>query len=152
MTPNNWTPELFERTIAMWQEGYSAGEIGKTLGLTRNQVIGKVTRNCVRRDGAQRKPRLPRAPKPPRFKIPGLPALAKASPLSLLPYHPPKPSDPNRHPVPLINLFPDGCRFAVSPHNARAHVFCNQPRLTVSSYCAEHHELCQPRNLVREPK
>ena len=145
-----WTPELLERVLAMWVEGHSAGDIGKVVGLTRNQVIGKITRTTPRRDCAPRKPRAPRAPRP-RLKTPSLPALVKGS-IALIPFHQPKPPDPNRPPAPLLDMLPDGCRFPVSPHNARVHVFCNQPQLETSSYCGPHHDLCQPKNLVREPK
>ena len=41
-----WTPELVERLLKLWEQGLSATEIARELGmgLTRNAVIGKIHR------------------------------------------------------------------------------------------------------------
>lgn len=62
-----WTPENTALAVRLWTEGKSASEIGKTLGITRNAVIGKVHRMGVKRN-------LPAAPaKPPKAVAPRVP-------------------------------------------------------------------------------
>ncbi len=46
-----WTPERVETLTKLWNEGLYASDIGKTLGCTRNAVIGKANRlNLPARD------------------------------------------------------------------------------------------------------
>lgn len=40
----SWTPEKIEIVRTHWIAGYSAGQIANVLGMTRNAVIGKITR------------------------------------------------------------------------------------------------------------
>ncbi len=49
-----WTPEKTKLLAQYWDEGHSAGEIGKLLGMTRNAVIGKKNRAGL----ASRKPKI----------------------------------------------------------------------------------------------
>ena len=59
-----WTLENTALAVRLWTEGKSASEIGKTLGITRNAVIGKIHRMGVKRN-------LPAAPaKPPKAAAP----------------------------------------------------------------------------------
>lgn len=39
-----WTPELIERLGALWAQGLSTAEIGRSLGISKNAVIGKAHR------------------------------------------------------------------------------------------------------------
>jgi len=41
---SNWTEERVALLTKLWNEGQSGGQISKRLGITRNAVIGKVTR------------------------------------------------------------------------------------------------------------
>lgn len=64
-----WTPENTALAVRLWTEGKSASEIGKTLGITRNAVIGKIHRMGVHRETRVTLPlRTPRltAPRIPR--------------------------------------------------------------------------------------
>lgn len=44
MAATSWTPELVTWAVAQWNDGWSAQRIATSLGMTRNQVIGKMTR------------------------------------------------------------------------------------------------------------
>jgi GcrA cell cycle regulator len=75
-----WTNERVEMVTKLWREGYSASQCAKQLGgVTRNAVIGKVTRlglpkrpQDVNRFSQAFKPvRVPRPPKPPKLRIAG---------------------------------------------------------------------------------
>lgn len=37
----DWTPEMVAKLRELWSDGYSATEIGRRMGLTKNQVVGK---------------------------------------------------------------------------------------------------------------
>lgn len=39
-----WTDDLIESLSKLWDEGHSASEIGRRLGVGKNAVIGKVHR------------------------------------------------------------------------------------------------------------
>lgn len=43
-----WTDELISDLRLLWNKDHSASLIGKTLGLSKNQVIGKVHRLGLR--------------------------------------------------------------------------------------------------------
>jgi hypothetical protein len=41
-----WSKEMKDRVRGLAREGFSAGAIGRQVGLTKNQIIGWVDRNC----------------------------------------------------------------------------------------------------------
>lgn len=59
-----WTLENTALAVRLWTEGKSASEIGKTLGITRNAVIGK-----MHRMGAHQETRKALPPRAPRSSI-----------------------------------------------------------------------------------
>jgi hypothetical protein len=61
-----WSEDKADQLRQLWGEGHSASKVGRTLGMTRNAVIGKVHRlglpervSQSRRGPAQRKPQTP---------------------------------------------------------------------------------------------
>ena len=49
MRGERWTEERLVRAIRMWLEGWSASVVAAEIGVTRNAVIGKMTRLEIRR-------------------------------------------------------------------------------------------------------
>lgn len=54
----DWTPALIERLTKLWASGLSTAKIATTMGLTKNQIVGKARRiglpprpKCVYGDG-----------------------------------------------------------------------------------------------------
>jgi hypothetical protein len=47
----------------------------------------------------------------------------------------------NRPGVPMIDLRPNRCKFAVTPHATRRHLFCGDPTRPGESYCPHHMRL-----------
>lgn len=43
-----WTDEQVEKLRQMWAEGLTANEIAKRLGVTKNAIVGKVHRLCLK--------------------------------------------------------------------------------------------------------
>ncbi|MCC7253838.1 GcrA family cell cycle regulator [Hyphomicrobium sp.] len=152
-----WSDEAIATVKMMWDEGRSASEIGAHFNVSRNAVIGVIFRKGWQRGGAQGareggrkcaaqmraetgartvnlRERLKRyAVAPTRLpRKPGLP------PLQFAPLVPSaEPEAPRFGPgVPLLEC--RGCRFAVSPHDAATHLFCDAPKLDGYSYCLVH--------------
>jgi hypothetical protein len=119
--------------IADWNAGKSAAKVGIEHGMTRNAVIGKVRR--LREKGVEMRTKAPRRAKPPR---PG-------------PKSPPKPRPVQTAPhagflkIPFADLGPNHCRY---PIGDGPFLFCGQPKMEGSSYCAWCHERCH--GAVRE--
>ena len=44
----DWTDENVEKLRQLWSEGLSANEIAKKLGVTKNAIVGKVHRLCLK--------------------------------------------------------------------------------------------------------
>lgn len=42
-----WTDEMVDKLRQMWDEGKTATEIAKALGVTKNSIVGKVHRLCL---------------------------------------------------------------------------------------------------------
>ena len=47
----DWTKEAIDRLRALWDEGHSAAEIGRRMGISKNAVTGKVDRLKKERPG-----------------------------------------------------------------------------------------------------
>ena len=43
-----WTEEMVEGLQQMWTEGLTANEIAKRLGVSKNSIVGKVHRLCLK--------------------------------------------------------------------------------------------------------
>ena len=43
-----WTEEMVEGLRQMWLEGLTANEIAKRLGVSKNSIVGKVHRLCLK--------------------------------------------------------------------------------------------------------
>ena len=43
-----WTDEMVEGLRQMWEEGLTANEIAKRLGVSKNSIVGKVHRLCLK--------------------------------------------------------------------------------------------------------
>ena len=145
---NPWNPELVERLIHLVREGYSGGLIAARLGVSRNSVIGKVTRlgmklgnsrNSMQRNLAQqlrlkanyRKKRAERLrPPPPKvaFAVEPLPAQHV--------------DDEARRPFAkrLADLEAHECRFAID--DIFPYLFCAAERQPGSPYCPGHSARC----------
>jgi hypothetical protein len=139
--------ELGKTFIALQQSGMTSTQIAEANGLTRNAVCGLIWRTKIAlghvpgtrepKPKAERKPKPPKAAKP----RPDKPRVVKAPP-------PPPVAVPRDRPKPLgspasiYELAHGGCRFPISDHNTRDHIFCNMPQQWQSSYCAAHHDRC----------
>ena len=132
-TSRTWT----EDRLALLKEGFEAGlscrEIAGTLGLSRNAVIGKLSRLALTRDRPPGttgekpapSPRRPRSFAPPRLVRP----LHAAPPIEAL---------DETSGCSFMELAADQCRWPLATTELR---FCGGPRADGGSYCTGHARL-----------
>jgi len=138
-----WTVERLELLKIHFDAGLSCREIAAEIGVSRNAVIGKLSRLNLTRDkagneplvtkGKPKRPRREAAPKP-RYH---LPRALRAEPL------PAAASEPihNGHCCSLFELSKERCRWPISTPGAADFCFCGNPPVDGMPYCAGHSRL-----------
>jgi GcrA cell cycle regulator len=157
---NPWNPDLVEQLIKLVREGYSGGMIAARLGVSRNSVIGKVTRlgmklgnsrNSMQRNLAQqlrlkanyrrykRKAGDRLRPPPPKVKF------------TVEPLPSQNVDDAARRPFAkrLCDLEAHQCRFAID--DISPFLFCAAERQPGSPYCPGHHARTRQAPAVKPP-
>lgn len=140
----NWPPEREQTLRHLWEvEGLSSGDIAWQMGLTRNAVIGKVTRLKLVKRVTKVAPRM----KPPVQRKPPSTRFGQIRP-KLLPE--PLPGDlqrlsgaawsplPGTQPVALDDLSVGMCRWPIG--EGRPFLFCGTAA-GAGVYCHHHHAL-----------
>jgi GcrA cell cycle regulator len=138
-TEPTWTAERIELLKSRFEAGLTCREIAADIGVSRNAVIGKLTRlNLSRADGiGERMPEQARGPGIP----PRAPRRRRVSQRQLLralrPELPPEPELCGEHRCSLLELSEENCRWPISDLEA-AVWFCGNPRAKGFAYCAGH--------------
>jgi GcrA cell cycle regulator len=140
-----WTPERLELLKNRFEAGLSCREIACDIGVTRNAVIGKLSRLNLKRenDGDTRRPprkdaaaKGPRGKAVPRLQYQMLRALyAEPEPLGDdAPIH-------NEHTCSLMELSAEKCRWPISNPGAEDFCFCGNTPIDGLPYCPGHTRL-----------
>jgi len=140
-----WTDVRIERLKAHFAAGLSCRQIADDIGVSRNAVIGKLSRlNLTRgrkiadpRDRERKDAAKGRRPKAvPRLQYQMLRALyAEPEPLADdAPIH-------NEHCCSLLELSEQSCRWPISTPGAADFCFCGNPPIEGLPYCAGHTRL-----------
>jgi hypothetical protein len=137
-----------ERLLDLWASGATALAIAGELGVSRNSVMGVVTRARARGDARAaykeqfvriRKPKPPKRASKPKAKSFDR-VLIAPKPLVINVTAPtPVELPPAPEPVPLVDCRPGCCRWPVS-RDERGHLFCDVPVEPGQrpQWCAEH--------------
>jgi GcrA cell cycle regulator len=143
MLAQTWTDERLELLKSGFADGLSCREIAATVGVSRNAVIGKISRLNLKRD----KDRMVRTARPERTgeaRPRGAPRLRQM----LLKAYPSQPDaarvdEPihNGHTCSLLELGNDTCRWPISTPGLDDFCFCGNPPLGGLPYCAGHSRL-----------
>jgi len=135
-----WTAERLELLKSGFEAGLSCRQIAADIGVSRNAVIGKMSRlNLSRVEGAgaghsERPPREMRLPRPRRISqrqiLMALPEpAAEEAPLC------------SEHRCSLLELSEETCRWPISNLGAAGAWFCGNKTLERLPYCAGHARL-----------
>lgn len=123
-----WTEAKEELLRDLWDRGFSASEIGRQIGKSRNAVLGKKDRLGLKERKPHRRPRL-KTPKPapePRLSI------FPTAPSVLLP-------DPAPHErVSLLDRKAGQCKFPLGDPKHDDFGFCGRKRVPGQPYCPSH--------------
>jgi GcrA cell cycle regulator len=153
MLDPTWTDERIELLKSRFEAGLTCRQIADDIGVSRNAVIGKLSRLNLTREntGDARRPARKAAAKGHR---PGnVPRLRYR--VSLAPSAEPQPAaddEPihNGHRCSLLELSDARCRWPISTPGADDFCFCGNPPVEGLPYCAGHTRLayrpgCRPR-------
>jgi GcrA cell cycle regulator len=139
-----WTPERIELLKSRFEAGLSCREIAGDIGVSRNAVIGKLSRLDLKREnsGDARRPARKRAAKGARPR--SVPTLQYQMLQAL--YAEPQPAvdeEPihNAHCCSLLELSEERCRWPISTPGAADFCFCGNTPVEGLPYCAGHTRL-----------
>ena len=141
--------ERNKQIIMLWNSELSAAEIAKRMEITKNIVIGVITRERESGSGLITREKLPgpnecgeRGGKKTHKKRPGAVALKFHTMPKLFQIETkPEKQQTKIVGIPLVDLELNDCRFPTSRVRDQ-HYFCGAPRRDRNtSYCAEHHAL-----------
>jgi len=154
-TSETWTTDRVERLKSCLDAGFSCAEIAREIGVTRNAVIGKISRLKLTRVkdamAGRRERRLAPSLQRPRIVTQHqiLMALRAA----------PEPSAPeqtasNGHRCSLLELGQGQCRWPINEPGTDDFCFCGEAPITGLPYCAPHarmayHTAARPRSVRR---
>ena len=138
-TEPTWTAERIELLKSRFEAGLTCREIAADIGVSRNAVIGKLTRlNLSRADGVgERMPEQARSPSAPRRRRVGQRQLLRA----LRPELPPEPELCSEHRCSLLELSEENCRWPISNPGAEDFCFCGNTPIDGLPYCPGHTRL-----------
>ena len=138
-----WTEERLELLKSRFAEGLTCREIADDIGVSRNAVIGKLSRlNLTReRGGETPRPARKEAPKGRRGSVPRLQfrvlQVVYAEPLSQADDEP----IANEHSCSLLELSEQRCRWPISTPGAEEFCFCGNTPVEGLPYCPGHSRL-----------
>ncbi len=141
MLAQTWTDERLELLKGGFAAGLSCRQIAATIGVSRNAVIGKISRLNLKRDTDRMVVRESRPERASEARPRGAPRLRQI----LLKAYPAQPNatrvdEPihNGHTCSLLELGNDTCRWPISTPGAEDFCFCGNPPLGGLPYCAGH--------------
>ncbi len=145
-TQPTWTDERVELLKSRFEAGLSCRQIAYDIGVSRNAVIGKLSRLNLTRDrgGEARRPAPNDAAKERRPKTKTVPRLQYQMLKALYGEPQGAPDDepiPNGHCCSLLELSEQRCRWPISTPGAADFRFCGNTPLEGLPYCAGHTRL-----------
>jgi GcrA cell cycle regulator len=137
-----WTTERVELLKSCFDAGLTCREIAERIGVSRNAVIGKISRLNLRREKAAANPARKDAASNPRRRA-GLKLrrqILQAVPREDLAMAA-EPPIHNGHSCSLFELSAQTCRWPISTPGAADFCFCGNPPVAGLPYCAGHSRL-----------
>src|SRR5579884_2626635 len=140
--PPTWTEERIDLLKSCFDAGLSCREIADRIGVSRNAVIGKISRLNLKREkaaGPARKEAARGAPGRPalRFRRQFLRSVTVAEEEAAMPCSPPH----DGQTCSLLELSAQTCRWPISTPGADDFCFCGNPPVDGLPYCPGHSRL-----------
>ncbi|THD68313.1 MAG: GcrA-like regulator [Bradyrhizobium sp.] len=138
-TAPTWTEERIERLKNRFEAGLSCREIACDIGVSRNAVIGKLSRLNLTREKTSDAPR-PTRKDPAKAKRPKSVPRLQYRMLQALYAEPAADHEPihNGQCCSLLELSKERCRWPISTPGADDFRFCGNPPVEGLPYCAGH--------------
>jgi GcrA cell cycle regulator len=138
-----WTDERVELLKSRFEAGLSCREIAADIGVSRNAVIGKLSRLNLTRENARDAPRPARKDGPKGQRPKALPRLQYRLVQTLYGEQPAPDDEPihNGHCCSLLELSEERCRWPISTPGAADFCFCGNTPVEGLPYCAGHTRL-----------
>lgn len=130
-----WASERVEKLKELAAKGWSCGMIANELGITRNAVIGKLSRMGIERNK--------RRTNVDRFSIPRRKTFSRPPKVIVLPFRPSTDS------VSFFDLKDHQCRFPVAGEGMHT-LFCGAGKLDSHSYCPYHYQVAHEFRSVKK--
>ena len=137
-----WTDERIEQLKSHFAAGLSCRDIAGEIGVSRNAVIGKLSRLNLTRESSGDAPRPARKDAAKQRRVKTVPRLQYQLLQAL--YGEPAPDDepiPNGHCCSLLELSEQRCRWPISTPGAADFCFCGNTPVEGLPYCAGHTRL-----------
>lgn len=144
--PSGWRDEDVEQLKALWRLGWSASQISRQLGVTRNAVIGKVHRLALpARPAPPPRPRRAPAARPgPREHAARTPAV-RIEPVD---WSAVRALEEAPGEATLLTLGPHMCKWPIGDPANEGFTLCGRARAT-GPYCAVHGRVAYPKGRRR---
>lgn len=149
-----WTDDTIRELRRLWSERNSTAEIGRTMGISKNAVVGKAHRldlpgrpSPIRTGSAPRSPRVPRPRSIPRLAdIKPLPCLSETNISPPLPHIARTVAPARPAAIAPRRIGAHSCCWPIGEPGTPAFRFCDEPAPLDVPYCDEHARLAyRPR-------
>jgi GcrA cell cycle regulator len=132
---STWTPDRIAELRRLFEQGYSCSQIAREISVTRNAVIGKLSRLGLTRPPGERGPR----------NQPGAKPIVRRTPFRMLKVLRPEggteaadgPLDEGQR-CSLFELSPQSCRWPIGSPGADDFGFCGNAPAVGFPYCPHH--------------
>ena len=149
-----WTDERIEQLKPLWLSGMSAAQCADRLGVSRNAIIGKVTRLGLCRPARVSlvwlTNRVRKVPTGGRMRKRPMP-LDVAEEL-LADGVTDLPPDQSEFAVPFMDVKHEQCRWPLGDPRSPSFMVCGAGKMNESPYCARHHRIAYHRPEKRAAK
>jgi GcrA cell cycle regulator len=138
LIPPTWTPDRIEELKYLFDAGRTCSQIAREIGVTRNAVIGKLSRLGLSRPRGNNG--IPRAPRPRDGALQRQVRILRVLRAQMEAVAPEEPSGDQQR-CSLFDLSPQTCRWPIGRPGAVDFGFCGNAPVEGLPYCAGHSRL-----------
>ena len=132
-----WTSESVEKLRQLWEQGLTANEIAKKLGVTKNAIVGKVHRLCLTARPSPIKTK-DQAEEDGGAELPLLTEAVENNTACAMTASPETQDKPQQTNVKLVDLDSHTCRWPIGDPRDDDFCFCGKKVRSGQTYCDEH--------------